>query len=115
MKITRFQNILISASLALVLLGDVQAYDSNRTVFVNGQQLTQAEIAQLELLHGDHIPSGNYWLDQSSGYWGYVGGPAPGILGRPDIEFNAGVSEGRSDKRWFEDDVADFCARHGGC
>ena len=104
-----------SVFLAVLSSGFTNVFAGDRTVFVNGQQLTQLEIIQLEQLHGEYIPDGNYWLDYSSGYWGYIGGPAQGILGKPDIEFNTGVSQGSNEKRWFEDEVADFCARYGGC
>ena len=113
---TRYRRFAVcSVFLAALASGNTNAFDGDRNVFVNGQQLTPIEIIQLEQLHGEYIPDGNYWLDYSSGYWGYVGGPAQGILGRPDIEFSTGVSQGSTDKRWFEDEVADFCARHGGC
>ena len=114
MAFNSFRASLKIVSMLLVLSSDLYAFD-NRSVFVNGRQLSQVEIGQLEQLHGESIPDGNYWLDYSSGYWGYVGGPARGVLGRPDVEFSSGVSEGRADKRWFEDEVSDFCARHGGC
>lgn len=110
-----FKQTFKALGIALILFSDAHAYDGGRSVFVNGRQLSQLEITQLEQQHGDYIPDGNYWLDYNSGYWGYVGGPAQGVLGSPEIEFTTGVSEGRADKRWFEDEVADFCARNGGC
>lgn len=116
MKMKVFQTNLMIIGMVVVLIGEIHAYDVDRNVFVNGKQLNQLEIYQLEQLHGEFIPDGNYWLDYNSGYWGYVGGPAQGILGRPDIDLNSAVSEGKNtDRRWFEDKVSDFCAQNGGC
>jgi hypothetical protein len=44
-----------------------------RTVFVNGQRMTDQQIAQLELFACTAIPDGDYWLNLSTGAWGYVG------------------------------------------
>ena len=51
---------------------------SARTIFVNGQLLNPYEVAQADQAAGYRLPSGFYWLDHGTGYWGLVGGPALG-------------------------------------
>jgi hypothetical protein len=51
----------------------VLANAQTRAVFVNGQRMTEQQIAQLESLACTAIPDGNYWVNLNSGAWGYVG------------------------------------------
>ena len=55
---------------------------SARSVVVNGVLLGPVDIAVLQWIHGEYIPDGRYWLDFTSGIWGYEGGPAHGIIGQ---------------------------------
>jgi hypothetical protein len=49
------------------------AHAQTRAVFVNGQRMTDQQVAQLEALACTAIPNGNYWLNINNGAWGYVG------------------------------------------
>ena len=60
---------------AVATLGLASAAHAQRVVIVNGERLTGAEIAALEQLNCAHIPNGRYWLDVSSGAWGYADNP----------------------------------------
>ena len=42
-------------------------------VYVNGKRLNRTEIAWLANYSCGPIPAGNYWINLTSGYWGYVG------------------------------------------
>jgi hypothetical protein len=46
---------------------------SGRDIIVNGRRLSPEQIAELEKAHCGPIPDGRYWLDLSSGAWGFVG------------------------------------------
>lgn len=50
---------------------------AERYVVVNGQRLTSAQIAHLERIRCNPIPNGNYWLNMSTGVWGYANNPRP--------------------------------------
>ncbi len=50
---------------------------AERIVIVNGQQLNQEQINNLEQIHCGPIANGNYWLDLNTGIWGYAGSPTP--------------------------------------
>lgn len=64
----------IVAAVALTLSSTAQA---QRTVIVNGERLDDAQIAWLEGVACTSIPDGVYWVDRSSGAWGYAGNPRP--------------------------------------
>lgn len=49
------------------------AYAQSRYVFVNGQRLTEAQIAHFDRVQCTRIPSGRYWLNTATGAWGYAG------------------------------------------
>jgi hypothetical protein len=51
-----------------------------RRVFVNGQQLTDAELAQVERGQQARIQDANYWYDRVLGAWGIDGGPTLGFV-----------------------------------
>lgn len=84
----------------------------DRQVVVNGTHLGPTELAWLDALNGGLVPDGRYWLDLDSGAWGYEGGPTAGVLGQ---EEDAGTPGNAGQTGYFEDEVADFCARNGGC
>lgn len=100
-------------ALALALWAAQPAWASGRAVVVNGAPMGADDLAVLDALAGEPIPDGRYWLDVATGLWGYEGGPAQGVLGGEDLP-EPGPSGG-SGKRYYEDYVDDFCARHGGC
>ena len=53
-----------------------------RFVVVNGQRLTDDEIAYFDRIQCARIPNGRYWLNTTTGAWGYQGIPAvQGYLG----------------------------------
>ena len=76
--------------------GSVQADHDSRVVIVNGAILNPAEIVYAEQATGYHLPSGYYWYDQASGYWGVVGGPAVGRVTGTYAQ-GSGVGETYSD------------------
>jgi hypothetical protein len=49
-------------------------------VFVNGRELTRAQVAQLLLTYGSVAPPGYYWYDSRSGLWGLEGREPLGFL-----------------------------------
>jgi hypothetical protein len=63
---------LLWAALCLPLLA-ASVNAQTRAVFVNGQRMTDQQIAQLEVFACTAIPDGDYWLNLSNGAWGYVG------------------------------------------
>jgi hypothetical protein len=46
-----------------------------RWVIVNGERLSDAQVAQLARIQCTDIPDGAYWLNERSGAWGYAGNP----------------------------------------
>jgi hypothetical protein len=48
-----------------------------RHVHVNGQHLNAQQIASLDSIAGSFVPDGFYWLNLSTGVWGYEGNPTP--------------------------------------
>ena len=58
------------------------AMAQTRAVIINGQRVSDAQIAQLEQRNCARIPNGNYWLNLQTGAWGYAGDPrARGVFG----------------------------------
>jgi hypothetical protein len=54
----------------------------SRRVFVNGQRLSDAQVASLARMNCAAIPDGAYWVDNADGSWGYAGNPQiQGIVG----------------------------------
>ena len=76
----------VSAALAAALLGLVlpspEALAQTRRVTLNGQALSDAQVARLDALQCTRIPDGHYWMDLQTGIWGYARSPQPqGRLG----------------------------------
>ncbi len=68
-------------ALAVTMLS-AEAQAQSRWVVVNGQRLSDADIAALENLNCRAIPNGHYWLNERNGAWGYAGNPTvQGVLG----------------------------------
>ncbi|MFO1350017.1 MAG: hypothetical protein U1F68_04785 [Gammaproteobacteria bacterium] len=56
---------------------------AQRWVVVNGQVLTQQQIAWLDGVNCEPLADGFYWFDMASGVWGYQDNPQPqGRLGQ---------------------------------
>jgi len=70
-------------SLALVMsVFSCGATAQSRQVFVNGQYLSNAQVAALARRNCAHIPDGVYWLNPQTGAWGYAGDwQVQGVLG----------------------------------
>ena len=49
------------------------AMAQSRQVLVNGQYLSDAQVAALERSNCAYIPDGAYWLNLQNGAWGYAG------------------------------------------
>ena len=53
-----------------------------RDIYVNGVRLDAVRIAVLDQLNcGERVPNGLYWLDTTTGAWGFEGGPMQGVVG----------------------------------
>lgn len=61
-------------ALALLAASTVVTAQS-RTVILNGQRLTDAQIAELARRNCADIPNGAYWMNMQTGAWGYAGNP----------------------------------------
>ncbi|MGV2828111.1 hypothetical protein [Myxosarcina sp. GI1(2024)] len=44
-------------------------------VFINGELIQGQELQNFQTLVGYEVPSGRYWIDSDTGYWGYEGNP----------------------------------------
>jgi hypothetical protein len=85
---------------------------SDTGVFINGREIHADEVAGLLRLFGE-VPPGRYWLGADL-VGGVEGQPASFDLRAAAASAPPADSGGRG-KRYFEDEVADFCARYGGC
>jgi hypothetical protein len=71
-----------SPLLIFALTACAAAYAQSRTVVVNGQRLSDVQVASLEQRACTRIPNGSYWLDLRTGAWGYMGNPrVQGVFG----------------------------------
>jgi hypothetical protein len=66
-----------TVSLAIALSSVSFPASAERFVILNGQRLSEPQIERLETLRCLPIPNGRYWLDWSTGIWGYEGDPRP--------------------------------------
>jgi hypothetical protein len=53
---------------------------SRRNVVINGQRVSDDELASAEQTYRIRIPDANYWYDLSTGAWGAQGGPTLGFI-----------------------------------
>ena len=69
------------ALLSLLVTAPVSAYHeyAGGPVIVNGQELSSEDGAAL-MQHYGVIPTGSYWYDPVSGFWGAEGGPSSGQI-----------------------------------
>ena len=81
----RVQGLGLGLPLALALALSVFCTDAlaqSRRVVVNGQRLTDAQVAALARTNCREIPNGAYWLNTQTGAWGYAGNPrVQGVFG----------------------------------
>jgi hypothetical protein len=68
----RRASILVFAG-CLVLGTPVRA--QSRWVIVNGERMSDSQVAYLEQRACTRIPNGQYWLDMQTGAWGYARNP----------------------------------------
>lgn len=74
----------------------VAAMAHSRWVFVNGQRMSDVQLAELDRLQCVAIPNGAYWLNLRTGAWGYAGNPrVQGVLGER-CATSAGPTGGRN-------------------
>ena len=101
-------HILISISLVFI------STTSSAQVYFNGQLYQGVELYLLQQIYGGPIHPGNYWLMQN-GNWGFA--DSNQVQGNlfTDNRPNGVINNPNGGKRYFEDEVDDFCARNGGC
>lgn len=75
---TFVRNGFLALGLVVAATAITAAEAQQRLVTVNGVVLGPQELAVADRAAGFRLPSGHYWLDHQSGYWGVVGGPAVG-------------------------------------
>ncbi|MPZ41840.1 MAG: hypothetical protein GEV05_00265 [Betaproteobacteria bacterium] len=57
------------------LAAGTPASAQSRWVIVNGERMSDAQVAYLERRACTQIPNGQYWLDTQTGAWGYARNP----------------------------------------
>jgi hypothetical protein len=90
--------------LIISLMGGNAASQDIQEVFLNGERLTQNETAMFEQLAGTHVPSGHYWVDVTTGLWGYGDSPSADALNIPEQSTNNASEE----KEYFEDRIESY-------
>ena len=77
-----------------------QASQDSRQIYINGERLDALGIALVDQLNCDaRVPNGRYWLNMTTGAWGYQGGPMQGVVG------NCQAAEQQGDHRYVEDRI----------
>jgi hypothetical protein len=71
--------------------------EDNPEIYINSQLLTQEQALTFEQLVGAPVPSGRYWLDATTGLWGYGDYPA-----------NQDASSTPEKKEYFEDRMESY-------
>lgn len=64
-------------TLACALLASSTSAFAYRYVWVNGERMGPAQLAQMDRAHCGIVPNGNYWYNHRNGIWGYRGDPRP--------------------------------------
>lgn len=74
--------LLCTAVLAALTSAGADVMAQSHRVFVNGQRMNDAQVAELARLSCVAIPDGAYWLNPATGAWGYAGnGQVQGVVG----------------------------------
>lgn len=74
------QTIIICLALLITLpAGFSDQPAQERSIYVNGEKLSNATIAALEQQYRIKMQNGNYYYDKISGFWGLIGGPTLGV------------------------------------
>lgn len=74
----QFTRILIALAFAIAAtFASAPSQAQQRFVVVNGQFLSAEQLYVLDQLAGGYVPNGAYWVDPSTGVWGYAGDPTP--------------------------------------
>ena len=77
----RAAGLVVSLGIAFSVVG-TDASAQSRWVFVNGERLNDAQVANLARMNCSDIPDGSYWLNTQTGAWGYAGNrQVQGLLG----------------------------------
>ena len=56
---------LLSFAIVHLLANSAIAYD--RHVIINGSRASPSDLALLDMIHGEYIPNGMYWLNYETG------------------------------------------------
>jgi hypothetical protein len=62
---------------SFLTMGAPPVVHAQRLVVVNGRVMNSQALASLDRAACQQVPNGYYWLDTSTGVWGYAGNPAP--------------------------------------
>jgi len=73
------KQLIIFGLMTSILLASSQV--AARNVIINNQRMNNAQLQYLDQLSCTYIADGNYWLNVSTGQWGYAGSGAQGYLG----------------------------------
>jgi hypothetical protein len=90
-----FKLILVFAS--SILFTENVIAEENPEIYINGQLLTQEQAQLVELLEGAPVPSGRYWIDETTGSWGYG-----------DYPTNQDANSSPENKEYFEDRMESY-------
>ncbi len=69
--------LLVVLATSVLTLGLSQVAHAQRFVVVNGTVMSPAALAALDQAACQVVPNGSYWLNTSTGVWGYAGNPIP--------------------------------------
>ncbi len=84
-----FTSLLAALLLALaVALAAAPSLAQQRYVVINGELLSPEQLYVLDQLNGGYVPNGAYWVNTTTGIWGYAGDPTP--RGRVGANANGG-------------------------
>ena len=82
MRIIRVAMVSLMLALLTGFAFGTPVYAQSRWVIVNGQRMSDAQVAYLQQRACSSIPDGHYWLNMQTGAWGYAGNPrVQGVLG----------------------------------
>ena len=59
--------------ITFVFFSLAKAQQDERHIHVNGEHLDATSIAVMDLLFGEKVPNGFYWINENTGQWGFEG------------------------------------------